>query len=544
MAIATLSIDLEARLAKFQAGLDRAEQLAARSAKNMEGAFDAVKGGLAGLAAAVSVGAIVQMVRATVNGVDALNDLADATGDSVENLSALEDIALRTGTSMDTASDAVVKLNKALFEAKNDPESAPAQALKNLGLDVKRLLALSPVERLQEVGRALNSFSGENKLEYNLALLGKTTREIAPLLKDMAEAGKLNATVMAKQAEEAEKFNKELFALEKTVTDTARSIVGPLVSSINATIEAFRKGRAEGKGFWATVFSQPIRGATPSLDELRQSEKDTSPVALPKLPGLPSAGSAAAAKKAADERLRLAEFTARQIVDIEEQAAADTAAAWKVWEGQQLDLAKERADAEKEQWRQVFEFIDQQQAAEIEAGQAVLEVQKKTLDDWSVFADQAARNIQDSIGNTLLSVMEGNFRSIGDSWKAMLDRMVAEALAAKLAKSLLGDFGSTGEVGGWAGDFFKWAGTFFGGGRAAGGPVRAGMTYLVGERGPELLHMGRGSGGGTITPNGGGGMAGTYAPVFHFNGPVDRRSASQVEAAAYAGAARAYARNS
>lgn len=36
--------------------------------------------------------------------------------------------------------------------------------------------------------------------------------------------------------------------------------------------------------------------------------------------------------------------------------------------------------------------------------------------------------------------------------------------------------------------------------RAAGGPVNAGGTYLVGERGPELLHMG--SGGGFVSPNG------------------------------------------
>jgi hypothetical protein len=42
----------------------------------------------------------------------------------------------------------------------------------------------------------------------------------------------------------------------------------------------------------------------------------------------------------------------------------------------------------------------------------------------------------------------------------------------------------------------------FGGGRAMGGPVRPGMTYTVGENGPETLHMGGGSG--HITPNGGG----------------------------------------
>lgn len=40
-------------------------------------------------------------------------------------------------------------------------------------------------------------------------------------------------------------------------------------------------------------------------------------------------------------------------------------------------------------------------------------------------------------------------------------------------------------------------------GRARGGPVMAGMTYRVGERGPEMLTMGAS---GRITPNGGGGV--------------------------------------
>jgi hypothetical protein len=39
----------------------------------------------------------------------------------------------------------------------------------------------------------------------------------------------------------------------------------------------------------------------------------------------------------------------------------------------------------------------------------------------------------------------------------------------------------------------------FRGARAAGGPVTAGGTYLVGERGPELLTMG--ARGGYVTPN-------------------------------------------
>jgi phage-related minor tail protein len=49
------------------------------------------------------------------------------------------------------------------------------------------------------------------------------------------------------------------------------------------------------------------------------------------------------------------------------------------------------------------------------------------------------------------------------------------------------------------GSFFS---GIFGGGLATGGPVTAGTSYLVGERGPELFTP---SASGFITPNGGSG---------------------------------------
>jgi len=59
----------------------------------------------------------------------------------------------------------------------------------------------------------------------------------------------------------------------------------------------------------------------------------------------------------------------------------------------------------------------------------------------------------------------------------------------------------------------------FGGGRAAGGPVSGGTTYMVGERGPELFTP---SSSGTIIPNhrlGGGGGGSTYNITV--NGAID-----------------------
>ena len=146
------------------------------------------------LTAVLGGAGFVAIAKAANDGVDALNDLADATGASIENLSALEDIAVRTGTSVDTAGDAVVKLNKALLEA-NDKESPAAKALQGLGLSVKELQALDPVEALQKLAEALAGFEDNGaKGRYTLALLGRGVRELAPLLNDLAEKHQLVAT--------------------------------------------------------------------------------------------------------------------------------------------------------------------------------------------------------------------------------------------------------------------------------------------------------------------------------------------------------------
>jgi len=72
-----------------------------------------------------------------------------------------------------------------------------------------------------------------------------------------------------------------------------------------------------------------------------------------------------------------------------------------------------------------------------------------------------------------------------------------------------------GGGGGLVGKLGSALGGSFGGGKADGGTVMGGKTYLVGERGPELFTAGRT---GTITPNNamGGGL--TYAPVVTIQG--------------------------
>lgn len=138
----------------------------------------------------------------------------------------------------------------------------------------------------------------------------------------------------------------------------------------------------------------------------------------------------------------------------------------------------------------------------------------KSVEKTSQYLERMAENIQSHLGDDLYNIMQGTFDSIGDGFKSMIDRIVADALAADLAKALLGEHAG-GSGSGWLGGLFEDVFTgFLGGGkaknitgRAAGGPVRAGGLYEVNERGPELFSTGgrdylmMGNHSGQIIPN-------------------------------------------
>ena len=209
---------------------------------------------------AISLGAlggagIGLAIKQLVNDLDDLNDAADATGSSVENLSALEGVARRNGQGLETVVTAALKLNKVLNEA--TAGSPMEQSLKRLGLSAKELRDADPSVALQKLAQSLAGFADDgDKARLVLELTGKSVKELGPLLKDLGEAGALNATVTTEQAQAAEKFNKELFALQTNVYNAGRSLAADLVPQINETIKRFREGREAGLGFFSILGKQ------------------------------------------------------------------------------------------------------------------------------------------------------------------------------------------------------------------------------------------------------------------------------------------------
>ena len=106
-------------------------------------------------------------------------------------------------------------------------------------------------------------------------------------------------------------------------------------------------------------------------------------------------------------------------------------------------------------------------------------------------ARAAAENVQSAFADFLFDPFQGGLKGMLQGFITMLRRMAAEALASQIFSMLGNQFGGSGGI---LGAFFG----AFGGGRASGGDVMSGRSYLVGEHGPEMF-IPRTAG--TVAPN-------------------------------------------
>lgn len=231
-----------------------AEAAFGRGAVSLEAFHSAAQVGIArfttlgGVVAGLATGALATMALGTVQSLDALNDFSDATGTSIEMASALEDVALRTGTSLETVESILVKLNGVLADAK--PGSPTAEALRRIGLDAAELRNQDPAEALRSVAVALSQFADDgNKARLIQELFGKSVREAAPFLKDLAERSQLVGTVTAEATEQAERFNRQLAAFEANAAKAKRGLMGEVLPALNRVLERFNAARDSGVGF-------------------------------------------------------------------------------------------------------------------------------------------------------------------------------------------------------------------------------------------------------------------------------------------------------
>jgi hypothetical protein len=146
-----------------------------------------------------------------------------------------------------------------------------------------------------------------------------------------------------------------------------------------------------------------------------------------------------------------------------------------------------------------------------ELGEIIFDSAEEGVSKLTVFAEEAARQMQQSFAAFLFDPFQDGLRGMLKGFVDMIRQMVAQLLAQQLLLAFLSPFkGTAGIFGQMYGALEK---------KATGGPVSANRPYIVGERGPELFVPGSSGG---IVPNHAmmGGM--TVAPVYN----IDARGAT------------------
>lgn len=163
----------------------------------------------------------------------------------------------------------------------------------------------------------------------------------------------------------------------------------------------------------------------------------------------------------------------------------------------------------------------------------------KTADQMTTYADQAARNIQSYLGDSMFNILDGKFSDIGDSFTQMIKRMLSELAASQLLNMLGGAMSGYAGEGGF-GNFIRGVGGSItkGAGKAGGGVAQPRTMMPVAEHGPELLQVGgqtmlmMGAQQGLVSPlmnkaGGGSAMAGGGMQVIINNNGDSKVSARQ-----------------
>lgn len=252
-----------------------AVQSAKRGFNELQSVAGTLQSQLALVGGAATIGGFMALVKGANDAIDALNDVVDATGSTIENVSALERVSRLYGHQTELSTTLLMKFNKELTGTIK-PGSEAESVLKQLGLSAAELRRIDPAEALQRTAIALEQFANNgDRARATEILFGKATREGAAYLKDLAESGALVATVTTQQAEEAEKFNRELLKLKASGNALAQTLAMELVPALNNMFDSVRVKQPTVTNFFRDI-ENSMRRMAPTLSMFMYAVRATS----------------------------------------------------------------------------------------------------------------------------------------------------------------------------------------------------------------------------------------------------------------------------
>lgn len=264
--LGTLTLDLVARTAGFERGLDKAGRKSKSTMKQLEKDVNKAAKALAGLGVAVGV-ATTAMVVSSMKTSDALAKQARLLGFTTESLATYRLLAEQAGISSQTFDTAIQRMVRRTAEAAKGTGEA-VNALKELGLSAEELARLTPDEAFNRIAKAMDGvasqgdrvrlamklFDSEGVKVLNMMSAAATNAD--KMREELVKANAVLDAVDSAMIEEANDAMSRAATLSKGFANTLAVTVSPIITAI---AEQWSEASIESEGFADAVADTTIK---------------------------------------------------------------------------------------------------------------------------------------------------------------------------------------------------------------------------------------------------------------------------------------------
>lgn len=184
--MSTESLEFKSSLdaSAFARGLRQMEQGANKAGDKIASSFESMaKGGVASLAAAFSIGAIVSFGKSVMDFAGDLQDSSDAMGITTDALQGLNAVFLAGGSDAETTKKGLITLTRSLVDIATTADGPARKALDALGISFADIAGLTADEAMYVIADAMKGATDKGvALDAAMTLLGKSASKMAPAL--------------------------------------------------------------------------------------------------------------------------------------------------------------------------------------------------------------------------------------------------------------------------------------------------------------------------------------------------------------------------
>ena len=243
-----MNMDALLRIGTRVTGIEQVSALQGKF-KQVEGAAQTLTsrigplgGALGALAPVATVGGLAALVGKTIEAGDAMNDLSQRTGVSVESLARFKKAAATSGTDIDAVAKSLSRLSRGMYEAATTGKGATADAFKALGISAKDAagnIKSADQVTLEIADKFKTMPDGVEKTALAMQLFGKAGAEMIPMLNEGGKAIESLSTKMTTAfAQKADEYNDKLATLGGKVGGLAAGLTVALLPALDAIATA------------------------------------------------------------------------------------------------------------------------------------------------------------------------------------------------------------------------------------------------------------------------------------------------------------------